>query len=224
MDLCRSRRHFMHDMSERRTPVEIPVAVSARHVHLTQETVERLFGAGHRLQVRTPLSQPGQFAAVEAIALRGPAGRLDAVRIVGPVRGENQVEISRSDEFLLGLDAPVRLSGELAATPGVTLEGPEGSVHLTSGVVVARRHIHMAPADAERLEVRDHDVVRVAIDSDGRDLVFGDVVVRVSDSYRLELHLDTDEANACGLRHGDRAWYLGPSAASPSTVPPAASA
>jgi acetate kinase len=191
-------------------PIEIPVAVSARHVHLTQATVERLFGAGHQLQVRTPLSQPGQFAALESLALRGPAGRLDGVRIVGPTRAENQVEISRSDEFQLGLNAPVRLSGELAATPGVTLEGPEGSVHLPAGVVVARRHIHMSPADAERLGVRDRDVVRVAIDSEGRDLVFGDVVVRVSDSYRLELHLDNDEGNACGLRHGDHAWFLGP--------------
>lgn len=191
-------------------PVEIPVAISARHVHLTQETVDQLFGAGHQLQVRTPLSQPGQFAAVEAVSLRGPLGRLDGVRIVGPVRSRNQVEISRSDEFQLGLDAPVRLSGELAATPGVTIEGPEGTVHLHEGVVVALRHIHMSPADAQRLGVHDRQVVRVAIDSDGRDLEFGDVVVRVDPNYRLELHLDTDEANACGLRHGDHAWFLGP--------------
>jgi acetate kinase len=198
-------------------PIEIPVAVSARHVHLTQDTVDRLFGTGHRLQVRTALSQPGQFAAVETVTLSGPRGRLDGVRIVGPARSQNQVEISRSDEFHLGLDAPVRLSGDLAATPGVTLEGPAGTVQLREGVVVARRHIHMSPADAQRLAVRDRDVVRVAIDSDGRDLVFGDVVVRVDDAYRLELHLDTDEANACGLRHGDRASFLGP--ATPPETP-----
>lgn len=192
----------------------IPVAVSARHVHLDQQTIEQLFGAGHRLQVRTPLSQPGQFAATETVALRGPRGRIDAVRIVGPARPQNQVEISRSDEFLLGLDAPVRLSGDLEATPGITLEGPAGSVHVDTGVVIAWRHIHMNPAEALELGVRDHDSVRVAIDSEGRDLVFGDVAVRVADNYRLELHLDTDEANACGLKHGDRALFLGPAAAS----------
>ena len=192
----------------------IPVAVSARHVHLDQHTIDRLFGTGHRLQARTALSQPGQFAATETVALRGPRGRIDAVRIVGPARPQNQVEISRSDEFLLGLDAPVRLSGDLAATPGITLEGPAGSVRIDSGVVIAWRHIHMSPAEARDLGVRDHDTVRVAIDSEGRDLVFGDVTVRVADNYRLELHLDTDEANACGLKHGDRALFLGPAAAS----------
>ncbi len=192
----------------------IPVAVSARHVHLDQPTIEQLFGPGHRLQVRAPLSQPGQFAAVETVALRGPRGRIDAVRIVGPARPQNQVEISRSDEILLGLDAPVRLSGDLAATPGITLEAPAGSVHIDSGVVIAWRHIHMSPAEARELGVRDHDSVQVAIDSAGRDLVFGDVAVRVADDYRLELHLDTDEANACGLKHGDRALFLGPPAVS----------
>lgn len=187
----------------------IPVAVSARHVHLDQPTIERLFGAGHALQVRTALSQPGQYAACETVTLHGPAGRIEAVRVVGPPRRQNQIEISRSDQYQLGLEAPVRLSGDLAATPGVVLEGPRGRVPIDSGVLVAWRHIHMSPQDARELGVRDRDVVRVAIDSAGRDLVFGDVAVRVSDDYRLELHLDTDEANACGLAHGDRALFLG---------------
>lgn len=159
--------------------------------------------------MRTPLSQPGQFAAQETVTLCGPAGRIEAVRVVGPTRARNQVEISRSDQFQLGLEAPVRLSGDLAATPGITLQGPCGSVHIDAGVMVSWRHIHMSPAEAQELGVRDHDAVRVAIDSAGRDLVFGDVAVRVAEDYRLELHLDTDEANACGLAHGDRAIFLG---------------
>jgi len=184
-------------------PAQIPVAVSARHVHLTQAHVERLFGAGHGLQVQAPLGQPGQFAARETVTLIGPRGRLTHVRIVGPPREEDQVEISRSDEFTLGIDAPVRESGHLADTPGVVVEGPVGQMTLDHGVICALRHIHISPTAADALGLKDQDRVEVEVDSPERRLIFGDVVVRVSPAYRLELHLDTDEANAAGLRPGE---------------------
>ncbi len=181
------------------TPRTIPVAVSARHIHLTQATVERLFGPGHQLTPRNELSQPGQFACEETLAVVGPKRTLDKVRVLGPVRRRNQVEISRTDEFWLGVDAPVRNSGDVDNSPGVTLVGPAGQVTLRQGLICAARHIHMTPADAEAFGVKDRDVVEVALDSDGRDLVFGDVLIRVSDKYRLEMHVDTDEANAAEL-------------------------
>lgn len=186
----------------------IPVAVSARHVHLTEENIGKLFGPGYRLHVKTPLSQPGQFAAEETVTLEGPKGRLTHVRIVGPPRAENQVEISRTDELILGLDAPVRVSGELARTPGVRVVGPAGSVQLDHGVVLAQRHLHMSLEEAEQLGVHDRDEVQVALTGHGRDLIFQDVIVRISSDYRLELHLDTDEGNAAGVRPGDRARLL----------------
>lgn len=191
----------------------IPVAISARHAHLTQATIERLFGADYELHPQTPLVQPGQFAAQETVALIGPRGRLERVRVLGPPRGDDQIEISRTDELALGIDAPVRVSGDLAGTPGITIEGPAGRVQLERGVVCALRHIHMSPEDAERAGVRHGEAVQVAIDSEGRDLVFGDVIVRVSPDFRLELHLDTDEANAAGLQQGDAGLLLTPTRA-----------
>jgi acetate kinase len=193
-----------------RGAVRIPVAISARHAHLSQPTIDRLFGDGHRLVPRTALSQTGQFSAEETVTLVGPRGGLPGVRLMGPPREHDQVEISRTDEFVLGVDAPVRISGDVANTPGITIEGPAGRVTLTSGLICARRHIHMSPDDARRLGVRDCDVVAVRIDTDGRDLQFGDVMVRVSPQFRLELHLDTDEANAAGVRAGDYAELVVP--------------
>ena len=181
----------------------IPVAISARHVHLTAASVARLFGPEHALRVHTPLSQPGQYAARETVTLLTPHGHLTHVRVVGPARSANQIEISRSEAVLLGLDAPVRVSGQLAKTPGIRVVGPAGSLTLAHGVVVAKRHIHMSPADARRFGVRDRQIVSVAVAHHGRDLVFGDVVVRVSRDYQLEMHLDTDEGNAAGLKSGD---------------------
>jgi acetate kinase len=184
----------------------IPVAVSAHHVHLTRATIDRLFGEHYILAPRAPLSQPGQFAACETVAVVGPLGRLEHVRVLGPPRAADQVEISRTDARVLGLGAPLRLSGDLDATPGVTLEGPRGKVALKSGVVCALRHIHMSPADAARFGVRDRDAVEVEIDSDGRPVIFGEVIVRVSPDYRLEFHLDTDEGNAAGVGPGAQAY------------------
>jgi len=181
----------------------IPIAVSARHIHLTREAVDALFGAGHKLTPYKPLSQPGQFACEEKLTVVGPKGRLANVRVLGPERSECQVEISRTDEFALGVDAPVRDSGDVANSPGITLEGPAGSITLTKGLICARRHIHMHPDDAARFGVGDRDVVEVAVDTDGRDMTFGDVLIRVSPKYKLEMHLDTDEANAAQLSGGD---------------------
>jgi propanediol utilization protein len=186
----------------------IPVAVSARHAHLTQETLERLFGRGFRLQPARQLSQPHEFAAEETVTIVGPRAKLEHVRLLGPPRHEDQVEISRSDALRLGLDPQVRVSGDLQRTPGITIIGPAGPVALSRGVILAHRHIHMSPADAERFKVKDRDVVAVAIDSKERDLIFADVVVRVSADFRTELHLDTDEGNAAAIGPGVTATLL----------------
>jgi acetate kinase len=188
--------------------IPIPIAVSVRHAHLSQATLQHLFGIGFELEPKAMLSQTGHYAAEETVALIGPRGRIDKVRLIGPPREVDQIEISRSDEFVLGIDAPVRVSGDLQNTPGITLEGPLERLSIASGVICAHRHIHMGPADAERLQLHDHDVVAVQIESQQRDLIFQDVMVRVAAEYKLELHLDTDEANAAGVRSGDTALLL----------------
>ena len=180
----------------------IPIAISARHVHLTTASIAALFGAGATLTPQKPISQPGQYAAAETVTLVGPKGRIEHVRVLGPARAADQVEISRTDEFTLGVDAPVRESGDIEHTPGIRLEGPAGALRLQKGVICARRHIHMAPADAAEFGVADGDRVDVRIDSAGRDLVFGDVLIRVRADFRLEMHVDTDEGNAAGLNVG----------------------
>ncbi|HIA02532.1 MAG TPA: acetate/propionate family kinase [Myxococcales bacterium] len=192
----------------------IPVAISGRHIHLTQDAVETLFGPGHTLTPYKPLSQPGQFASEERLTIVGPRSRIEKVRVLGPVRRNCQVEISRTDEFKLGIDAPVRNSGDVDNSPGVTLIGPAGKLDLTQGLICARRHIHMTPEDAERFGVNDRDVVEVAIESAGRDLTFGDVLIRVKSSYALEMHIDTDEANAAEVQPGQQ----GVLAATPATA------
>jgi acetate kinase len=194
--------------------IRIPIAVSARHAHLSRGTLECVFGPGYRLQVRKWLSQTGQFAAEETVTLIGPAGRLEQVRVMGPPREHDQVELSRTDELALGIDAPVRISGDLGGTPGITIEGPRGRIALPTGVISARRHIHMSPQYARRLGLTDGEAVEVKVDSNGRDLVFGDVSVRVAPDFQLELHLDTDEANAAGVKSGDHGELLIASGAS----------
>lgn len=183
----------------------IPMAVSARHVHLTREAIDALFGEGHELTPLKWLAQPGQFATEETVTLIGPKRTMEGVRIIGPERSRNQVEIARTDEFFLGIDAPIRCSGDLDNTPGITLEGPRGRYTLDSGVIQAQRHIHMTSEDAEHFGVSHKEIVEVHVDSDGRDLIFGDVVVRVKDSYRLEMHVDTDEGNAAEVVRGHQA-------------------
>ena len=179
----------------------IPIEISAHHVHLAQADVEKLFGPGHQLTPEHELSQPGQFACAEKVHLVGPKGRIENVRVLGPTRKETQVEIAMTEQFKLGIQPPIRESGDLANTPGITLEGTQGSTTITHGVICAQRHIHMSPEDAMRRGLRDKYVVRVRIDGD-RELIFGDVVVRVNPNFRLAMHIDTDEGNAASIRTG----------------------
>jgi acetate kinase len=180
---------------------EIPIEVSAHHVHLSRADVDALFGAGYSLTPTEPLSQPGQFACKETVNLVGPKGRVERVRVLGPERSRSQVEISMTEQFKLGVHPPIRESSDLDGTPGLTLEGPLGNVSLKQGVICAMRHIHMAPEDALRLGLRDRYIVRVVVQGD-RELTFGDVAVRVSPNFKLAMHIDTDEANAANLQTG----------------------
>ena len=173
------------------------VETSARHVHVTQEDLEVLFGKGYELTKKKDLSQPGQFASNEKVTIVGPKKEMTA-SILGPVRSASQVEISLTDARTLGIAAPVRESGDIAGSGACKLVGPCGEVELKEGVIAAKRHIHATPEDAEKLGVQDKDVVSVKIDTDGRSLVFGDVVVRVSPKFALAMHIDTDESNAAG--------------------------
>ncbi len=186
--------------SQKDAPVS--VEVSAHHVHFSQEHVESLFGPGYQLTPELPLSQPGQYACQEKVTLVGPKGQVDRVRVLGPTRPETQVEISMTEQFKLGIHPPVRESGDLEDSPGITIEGPHGSVTTDKGVICALRHIHMSPEDALRFGLRDKYKVRVRVEESDRELVFGDVLVRVHPTYRLAMHLDTDEANAANITSG----------------------
>ena len=184
------------------SPGPVPIAISGRHVHLDRASMDALFGEGSELTVYRNLSQPGQFAARQTVTLVGPRGRIERVRVLGPLRRATQVEISRTDEFTLGVDAPIRASGKTRGSAPITLEGPAGTLHLREGLICAWRHIHMTPADAEAYGVENGDQVEVEITGGDRDLTFGDVLIRVKDSYVLEMHIDTDEANAAELSQG----------------------
>ena len=175
---------------------KILIETSARHVHLTEEHIEILFGKGHTLTNKKDLSQPGQFACTERVNLVGPKKEIAGVSILGPARPASQVEISFTDARTLGVTAPVRESGDVAGSAPVKLVGPEGEVELSEGVIIAKRHIHLTPADAEKFGVEDKQIVSVKIDSDSRSTVFGDVVCRVSPKFAAAMHIDTDEANA----------------------------
>ena len=178
---------------------KILVETSARHVHVTQEVLEALFGAGHQLVSKKDLSQPGQFASTDKVKVVGPKGEL-AMSILGPCRDHNQFEVSFSDARALGFSAPVIESGDIANSAPCKLVGPAGEVELKEGVIVAKRHIHMTPKDAEELGVTNGEIVSVKCESKfDRHLIFGDVVVRVSPKYALAMHIDTDECNAGGL-------------------------
>ena len=177
---------------------KVLLETSARHIHLSQEHVDILFGAGHQLTHKKDLSQPGQFACEERVTVVGPKRELKNVSILGPVRKESQVELSATDARSIGLNAPVRESGVLEGSAPCKLVGPAGEVDLEYGVIVAKRHIHITPEDAQAFGVSDKEIVKVKADSEGRSLIFDDVVVRVSASYATAMHIDTDEANACG--------------------------
>ena len=178
----------------------VELEASGRHVHVTKDQAQTLFG--HGLTLKRPLSQPGQYLANERVTVIGPKGELSNVAVLGPERKEAQVEISVTDGRALGIIPPVRLSGHVEATPGATLIGPKGRIELAQGVMAAQRHIHMTPEDAAKMGVKDKQVVRLHTYTD-RPLTFGDVVVRVSPDYATYVHLDYDEANACGFAPGD---------------------
>jgi acetate kinase len=187
---------------------KIPVEVSAHHVHLSKEDIETLFGPGNDLTHRSDLSQPGQFACEETVNLIGPRGRVERVRVLGPARGETQVEISMTEEFKLGVKAPIRASGVLKGSPGMTLEGTRGQVNIPHGVICSLRHIHMSPEDALTFGVRDRDIVSVHVEGE-RKLIFGDVLVRVHPDFCLSMHIDTDEANAANIQTGRAGILVG---------------
>ncbi len=182
---------------------KIPVGISARHLHVSQEHLDILFGKGHKLTPFKDLGQPGQYACEERVDLVTDKGSFKQVRILGPVRSKTQIELALTDALKLGLKIPVRDSGDHRQSPGLTLVGPKGEVKLSDGVIAACRHIHMTPADAATFGVKDKQFVSVKVGDDERCLVFDKVLVRVHDSFALEMHVDTDEGNAAGAKSGD---------------------
>lgn len=181
---------------------QVLVETSARHVHLSRKDLNTLFGEGYELTNKKDLSQPGQYACAERVDVVGPKKTISGVTILGPTRSATQVELSMTDARSIGLNPPVRESGDIADSAGCKLVGPKGEVELTEGVIIAMRHIHMTPKDAEDFGVQDKDVVSVKVDMDGRSLVFGDVVVRVRSDFALAMHIDTDESNAGAVQLG----------------------
>lgn len=180
------------------TAAGVPVGISNRHIHLSQADLDQLFGAGYQLTPMKELSQPGQFACKETVTICGPKGAIEKVRVLGPVRKETQIEIVTGDCFKLGVKAPAKLSGDLAGTPGITVVGPRGSVQTAQGLIVAQRHIHMAPADAQAYGVKDGQIVKIRVGG-LRGGIYDNVAIRVTTSSKLECHLDTEEANAMGV-------------------------
>ena len=176
--------------------MNVLVETSARHMHITQEHLEILFGKGYELTKKKDLSQPGQYACAERVDVVGPKKTLPGVSILGPVRPATQVELSLTDARSIGVVAPIRESGDIAGTGACKLVGPKGEVEISEGVIAAKRHIHMTPADAAEMDVKDKDIVCVKVETEGRTTIFGDVVVRVNENFALAMHIDTDESNA----------------------------
>lgn len=185
----------------------VHIGVSARHIHLSKEHIDVLFGQGYELTVFKDLTQPGQYAANEVVAIEGPKGKFPTVRILGPARGDTQIEISRTDSYALGVRPPVRQSGNIEGTPGLKVIGPAGEVELDQGVIIAARHIHFHTSDAKRWGIEDKQTLRVKLNGE-RPLTFDDVIARVSDQFALDMHIDTDEANAAGVKTGDTAEII----------------
>ncbi|MDD2189470.1 MAG: phosphate propanoyltransferase [Eubacteriales bacterium] len=178
------------------------VGLSNKHLHLSKEDVETLFGKGHALTPTKDLKQPGQFASDEKVDIVGPKGTLKGIRVLGPIRPETQIELSMTDARTIGIAAPVRESGKLTGTPGVKLVGPEGEIEIDHGTIIALRHIHLSPAQALEAGVKDKDVVSIRFGGE-RGLIFDNVLVRSGEAHEREIHLDTDEGNAAGLKNGD---------------------
>ena len=177
--------------------IKVKVEISARHIHLSQSDLEKLFGAGYELKNIKDLSQEGEFAAEETVTLVGPKRKLENLRVVGPVRQATQAELAYTDTFSLGIDAPLRISGDVAGSAGAKLIGPAGKVDLKEGVIVAKRHLHINQKEADKLGFKNDDVVKVAVGGE-RGLIFDNIVVRIKPNFHISVHLDTDEANASG--------------------------
>ena len=181
--------------------MKVPVGISNRHIHLSDKELAILFGDGYELNPLKPLSQPGQYASEETVTIKGPKGSIDKVRVLGPTRRQTQMEVSRTDCFVLGIQPPVRDSGDIDNSAGIELIGPKGSTYIDVGVIIAQRHIHMHTKDAENFGLEDKDRVFVRTGGD-RSVIFENVLIRVSDKFSLEFHVDTDEANAASLKNG----------------------
>ena len=181
---------------------KILIEVSARHIHLSQEDLDELFGNGYELNENKKLSQAGEFAAEEKLTIMGPKGQIDNVRIIGPIRNESQVEISKTDGYKLGIIPPVRVSGDIKGTPGVKIIGPAGELELKKGLILSQRHIHMSEADANKFNVHDRQEVSIKVEGD-RGLIFNKVIVRVKENFNPSFQIDTDEANAGLINNGD---------------------
>lgn len=204
MEVEAIQNQVVDNLSTQEEDVEltIPVGVSARHVHLSADDLETLFGTDYQLTVQKPLSQPGQFAATETVVVVGPRGAIEKVRILGPIRKNTQIEVAFTDAIRLGIIPPVRESGDIRGSAPATIVGPIGSVHIREGMIMAKRHVHMEPEDASRFRVKNGDYVQLKTSGE-RSVVFDNVLIRVSKDYKLEFHVDTDEANASLLRTGD---------------------
>lgn len=194
-------------MIKERFLMQIPIGVSNRHIHLTKEHVYQLFGEGYELKVKKELSQPGEFAAEETVTIKTEKSEIAKVRILGPIRSLTQIEISKTDAFHLGIKPPIRPSGKIEGTPGITIIGPNGEITVEEGVIIAERHIHMTPTDAQTFGVEDGQYVSIKVEGE-RELVFHQVLIRIKDTYALDMHIDTDEANAGGLKTGDKGELL----------------
>jgi len=190
------------NMAREKKGYYVPAAASGRHVHLCRADAAKLFGTGYELKISRMLSQPGQYACEEKIALAGPKGRIEGVRVLGPERKETQVEISLTDSFKLGIEPVLRMSGNIEGTPGCTLIGPAGDVKLDKGVIVAARHLHISDEEAAAFGLKNGDIVGAKKKGE-RETVFGNILVRAGREHSLELHIDTDEANAAAIKNGD---------------------